>query len=85
MFKHSEVWEQVFEAEGVLLPPQLKRWAREGYSVYFEKGKLRGSPKEHQLTRVGKAWASKHVEEELIPRGAVEEVDAQRLPKGAVV
>ena len=85
LFREPAAWEEVFKEAGVFMPAKVRRWTREGYSVYFEKGKLRGSPKPHNLTRMEKAWAVKHTTEELVPRGVIELVNESQLPKGAVV
>lgn len=85
MFDDPAEWQAVFEENGVYLPKKLKRWSTDGYSTYVDKSKLQGSPKEHRLSEEDFKWAEIHLQSQLVPMLAVEEVDEEALPPGAVV
>lgn len=67
-------WERVFARFGEQVPYQLRRWIRDGYSTYIDKGQLARQPQPHALSPEEQAWAVEHVHSVLLPTGAVEEV-----------
>lgn len=82
----EEAWVKVFREEGIHLPAQLRRWLREGYWVWLDLAKIRGrQPRELKLSQEELKWAEDHVDNVLLPVGAIERVRLQDLRPDTIV
>lgn len=73
LFVNLHTWERVFTQHGEVLPGTLRKWIRQGYSVWLQISKLGKQARVHMLTAEELVFAQKQARE-WVDMGALEEV-----------